>query len=89
LLPRVTWMPLPVGLCLMVGHDADKMVDLADEMKLPDGRRESCKKDFETASSSWAAVLKPYRREAGQPTVKLETIYGDGKGDLGQSKRVI
>jgi hypothetical protein len=40
------------------------------------------KKDFETASSSWAAVLKPHRREAGQPVVKIETIYGDGEGDL-------
>jgi hypothetical protein len=68
--------------CLMVGHDPNKMVDLANEMKLPDDRRESCKKDFETASSSWAAVLKPHRREAGQPAVKIETIYGDGEGDL-------
>ena len=73
--------------CLMVGHDPDKMVDLAKEMKLPDDRRESCKKDFETASASWAAVLKPHRREAGQPMVKIETIYGDGEGDLASFAR--
>jgi Putative metallopeptidase len=69
--------------CLMVGHDPNKMVHLANEMKLPSDRRESCKKDFETASSSWASVLKPHQREAGQPMVQIETIYGDGEGDLG------
>jgi hypothetical protein len=68
--------------CLMVGHDPNRMVDLANEMKLPDARRESCKKDFETASSSWTAVLMPYQRAVGQPMVKIETIYGNGQGDL-------
>jgi Putative metallopeptidase len=68
--------------CLMVGHDPNEMVDLANEMKLPDDRRESCKKDFETASSSWKAVLNPHRRAADQPKIEIETIYGDGEGDL-------
>jgi hypothetical protein len=68
--------------CLMVGHNPNEMADLANEMKFPDDRRESCKKDFARASLSWAAVLKPHRPEAGQPNIKIETIYGDGKGDL-------
>jgi hypothetical protein len=68
--------------CLMVGHDPNEMVDLANEMKLPDDRRESCKRDFAKASSSWAAVLKPHRRTPYQPKVEIETIYGEGKGEL-------
>ncbi len=68
--------------CLMVGHDPNKMVDLANEMKLPNDRRESCKRDFAKASSSWAAVLKPRRRTPDQPKVEIETIYGEGKGEL-------
>src|SRR5258706_6596873 len=32
--------------CLMVGHDPNAMADLANEMKLPDERRERCEKDF-------------------------------------------
>jgi hypothetical protein len=68
--------------CLMVGHDPNEMADLAKEMKLPDDRRESCKRDFARASSSWAAVLKPHRRAPDQPKVEIETIYGDGKGEL-------
>jgi hypothetical protein len=30
--------------CLMVGHNPNKMVDLANEMQLPEDRRQSCKK---------------------------------------------
>jgi putative metallopeptidase DUF4344 len=68
--------------CLMVGHDPNAMVDLANEMKLPDDRRESCKRDFARASSSWAKVLTPHRREADQPRADIEIIYGEGKGGL-------
>jgi hypothetical protein len=68
--------------CLMVGHNPNEMVDLANEMKLPDDRRESCKRDFARASSSWAAVLKAHRRAPDQAKVEIETIYGAGKGEL-------
>ena len=67
--------------CLMVGHDPNEMVELANEMKLPNDRRESCKRDFAKASSSWAAVLNPHRRTPDQPKVEIETIYGEGRGD--------
>jgi Putative metallopeptidase len=68
--------------CLMVGHNPNEMVELANEMKLPDDRRESCKRDFERASSSWNAVLQPHRRQPDEPRVEIEIIYGQGKGDL-------
>jgi hypothetical protein len=68
--------------CLMVGHDPNEMVELANEMKLPNDRRESCKRDFAKASASWAAVLKSHRRQPDQPKVAIETIYGEGKGEL-------
>ena len=68
--------------CLMVGHDPNGMVDLAKEIKLPDDRRESCKGDYAKAAASWAAVLKPHRRAPDQPKVEIETIYGEGKGEL-------
>jgi len=68
--------------CLMVGSNANEMVDLGNEMKLPDDRRESCKTDFAKDSLSWETALKPHRREAGQPQTKIEVIYGDGTGKL-------
>jgi Putative metallopeptidase len=68
--------------CLMFGHDPNEMVDLANEMRLPDDRRESCKREFAKASSSWTAALAPHRRQADQPKVNIEIIYGKGKGDL-------
>ena len=51
-------------------------------MKLPNDRRESCKKDFARASSSWEAVLKPYQRQPDQPKTHVDVVYGDGRGDL-------
>jgi hypothetical protein len=68
--------------CLMVGHNPNAMVDLANEMKLPDDRRDSCKKDFTRASWSWDEVLRRHQREDDQPKTKIEVIYGDGTGDL-------
>src|SRR5260370_12706490 len=68
--------------CLMVGHDPNAMADLAHDMKLTAHRRESCKRDFAKASASWAAVLKPHRRQPDQPKVAIETIYGAGKVNL-------
>jgi hypothetical protein len=68
--------------CLMVGNNPNDMVDLANEMKLPDDRRESCKREFERASSSWHKVLQPHRRQPDESKVDIETIYGEGKGDL-------
>jgi len=68
--------------CLMVGNNPNDMVDLANEMKLPDDRRESCKREFERTSSSWHKVLQPHRRQPDESKVDIETIYGEGKGDL-------
>src|SRR5260370_20432914 len=65
-----------------VGNNQNDMVDLANKMKLPDDRRESCKRDFERASSSWHKVLQPHRRQPDESIVAIETIYGEGKGDL-------
>ena len=74
--------------CLMVGHNPNEMVDLANEMKLPDDRRQSCKRDFERASSSWDAVLQPHRRHPDQSSAEIETIYGEGKGNLASFAQV-
>jgi lipoprotein-anchoring transpeptidase ErfK/SrfK len=68
--------------CLMVGFDPIRFADLADEVNLPKGRQKSCQKDYADASLGWEAVLKPHRRGAEEPKVKIEAVYGDGKGDL-------
>ena len=68
--------------CLMVGSDPDKFKELAEEVKMPSLRRESCKRDFREASSSWAEVLKPHMRLPEDPETKIDVVYGDGKGDF-------
>ena len=68
--------------CLMVGSDPVKFAELANEAKLPEDRQRTCQKDYTDASSGWDAVLKPHRRDPGQPNAKIEVIYGEGKGQL-------
>jgi hypothetical protein len=68
--------------CLMVGSDPGKFTDLANETKLPADRQETCPKDYASASRSWNKVLMPARRAAEQPKVKIEVVYGEGKGNL-------
>jgi hypothetical protein len=69
--------------CLIVGSDPGKFVDLANETKLPPERQQTCPRDYSKASRSWATLLKPHARAADQPETKIEVIYGEGKGDLG------
>jgi hypothetical protein len=68
--------------CYMVGADPVKFKDLATETKLPKNRQDSCAEDYQKASSSWAAVLKPHERATGQPETKIDVVYGDAKGKL-------
>ena len=67
-------------LCLMVGSDPDKFKSLADEMKMPESRQKTCKRDFAKTSASWGAVLKPWHLESGQPQTEITVVYGDGQG---------
>jgi hypothetical protein len=67
-------------LCLMVGSDLDKFKGLADQMKMPETRQLTCKRDFAKTSEGWQTVLKPWLREPGDPETKIDVVYGDGKG---------
>jgi hypothetical protein len=67
-------------LCLMVGSDPDKFRGLADQMKMPEARQKSCRRDFAKTSEGWQTVLKPWLREPGDPQTRIDAVYGDGKG---------
>jgi Putative metallopeptidase len=66
-------------LCLMVGSDPDKFKSLADEMKVPESRQKTCKRDFAKTSDAWGAVLMPWHLEPGRPETEIKVIYGDGQ----------
>jgi Putative metallopeptidase/Helix-turn-helix domain len=68
--------------CLMVGSDPDRFKELADWVRIPESRQETCAGDFSNASWSWEMALKPHRRAAGQPKTQIDAIYGEGKGKL-------
>jgi hypothetical protein len=66
--------------CLMYGSDPVKFKELADQSKLPDPRRESCKNDYARALSSWETVLEPHRRNEDQPKTEISVVYGEATG---------
>jgi hypothetical protein len=68
--------------CLMVGSDPMKFGDLAEEVKLPDDRQESCIRDYKKIVASWDTVLAPHRRDAGEQKTKISWSYGEAKGNL-------
>jgi Putative metallopeptidase len=74
--------------CLMVGSNAARFKDLADETELPEDRRRSCGWDFDTASRSWERALTQHHRPADQPKSQIQVLYGEGKGKLDLFARI-
>ena len=62
--------------CLMVGSDLDKFAKLADAVKMPQDRQQSCAGDYSNASWSWEMALKPHLRAADHPMQKVNVTYG-------------
>lgn len=61
--------------CLLVGGAPEKFTDLAQEVKLPKERQDTCRFDFSNASWSWEEVLKPHMRKPGDRKTKIEVNY--------------
>jgi DNA-binding XRE family transcriptional regulator len=68
--------------CLMVGWDEDRFKELADWVKMPQARQDSCGGDYSNAQYSWNAELKPFRRAPDQPKSKVDIEYGPGTGKM-------
>jgi hypothetical protein len=62
--------------CLMVGADPDQFSDLANEVKMPEDRQDTCAGDYSNASWSWATMLKPHLRPPDQPKQTVSITYG-------------
>jgi hypothetical protein len=80
--------------CLLVGGAPDKFKDLADEVKLPKGRQNTCQFDWSNASWSWEQLLKPHLRKPGDPKTKIEVVYVPSAefatlGQLGQKLQIL
>jgi hypothetical protein len=63
--------------CLLVGGSPDKFMPLADEVKLPKERQDTCRFDFSNASYSWKQVLTPYMRKGDDPKTEIEVNYAE------------
>jgi hypothetical protein len=52
--------------CMMVGKDAEKFKESADNLEFPEERRRQCVGEYLKAHDSWFGVLKPHLRTDGQ-----------------------
>src|ERR1043166_1952398 len=73
--------------CLMIGSDPEKFGELADLVKMPEERQETCQGDYSNASYSWDLVLKPHRRAADQAKTIITTVHGEDKSGLDVNAR--
>jgi hypothetical protein len=80
--------------CLLVGGAPDKFQSLANEVKLPKERQDTCRFDFSNASWSWEQVLKPHTRKPEDPKTKIEVSYAPAGeystlAELGQKLQIL
>lgn len=67
--------------CLLYGSDPDAFGTVADEIELPEARRETCAGDYATASRSWASLLGPHRLADGaRAPHRVRVEYADASG---------
>jgi hypothetical protein len=62
--------------CLMFGRDAKIFKDVADSVGLPEGRRENCAYEYETAVNAWRTILEPYKSSNVQQS-NFEIVYDE------------
>ncbi len=67
-------------ICLFYGADPDGRHDLAEELDLPEERRDTCSDEFELAEASWGPVLDEIAEEAPGKSLVFK---GDVTGLLG------
>lgn len=80
--------------CLLVGGAPEKFKGLADEVKLPKERQNTCQFDWSNASWSWEQLLKPHLRKPGDPRTTIKVTYVPSAefatlGELGQKLQIL
>jgi hypothetical protein len=75
--------------CLLYGADPKTFGAMADEVKLPATRRESCAAEAEVNSRSWVKVVAPYVLDDGEKSRKRVAVsYGKG-GDYSAERDLL
>src|SRR5439155_24346565 len=56
--------------------------ELADGVRLPQERRQSCRDEYEDAKYAWHSLLNPHLRAADQPSSTIAIAYAADDGKL-------
>jgi len=61
--------------CLFYGANPDGRGDVADELDLPEDRRETCEEEFQLANDSWGAVMKELSDNGAGRSIRFLADY--------------
>jgi len=56
--------------CLFFGANPDGRLDLARELRLPEGRMDTCEEEFEQANNSWGGVIDDLIENGGGRSIR-------------------
>ena len=75
--------------CLLYGSDPDTFTEVADEVELPEARRETCPDSYASAMSGWASLLEPHLlADDTEPTHPVRVVYGPA-GDFAAERALL
>ncbi|MBB4065019.1 DUF4344 domain-containing metallopeptidase [Gellertiella hungarica] len=60
--------------CMMIGQDQKRFKDMADNLEIPQERRDECEGEYQKARESWFTVLNPYMADDNDK-VKFKLAY--------------
>ncbi len=64
--------------CVLYGSKVGAYDELAEEIGLPQERREGCEAEYKAVSSGWATLLEPHLLGDGEkPSARITVSYGD------------
>ncbi len=57
--------------CLFYGANPDAREDVADDLELPEARRDTCEEEYELATNSWGPVIDELAQNGGGRTIRF------------------
>lgn len=72
--------------CLLYGADPKKFGAMAEEVKLPEARKESCPAEAESNSASWVKVAAPHVLDDAEKARKRVAVYYGPGGNYGRER---
>lgn len=75
--------------CLLYGSDPEKFESVAEDIDLPEERRETCTEEYQATSDDFAELLEPHILKSGEQQKHAVTVTYDDPGDHLMEKKLL